>query len=79
MKKFNKKPDSVVAVLYTGKNKNEINKNFETIEIDGVVKIATSQGHKILKKDQYVYIENGEIFVKNKATFEAKYEEVKTK
>ena len=79
MKTFKKKPDTVEAIKYSNRTKKEITETFETIEKGGVIFIVTPNGHLELQLNNYVIVDNGEIKIENKAQFEAKFEEVKTK
>lgn len=80
MKTYVKKPDSIKAVFYTGKNKAELKKNFNVIEKDGVVFVTTPlEGNKKVKPDSYVYTEGHNVIVESKKEFELKFEEVTKK
>jgi len=80
MKTYVKKPDSIKAVFYTGKNKSELKNNFNIIEKDGVVFITTPlNGNKKVKPESYIYLKGNDIIIESKKEFELKFEEVTKK
>lgn len=77
MKSFEKIPDGVKGLLFTGKNTAELKKYFNIVEKDGVTQVVTPTGNKDIKPNQYVYILGIDILVENKSKFEKTYKEVK--
>jgi len=77
MKQFVKKPDTILAVLFTGKNLKTVNKDFKVEKVKEGYTVVTPSGNLPLEANSYIYIVDGIVKVDKKEKFESKHTEVK--